>query len=336
MKAPRWQNSEIERLRPTDGYSSTGMDSIESELRRHGTFSMRSLASGLFPAATANSTGYNRVWVRDNVYVAYASYVCGNFDVAASVAHSIFRFFCKYKKRFEAIVHREADADCIMNRPHVRFDGETLGELHDEKWAHAQNDALGYALWLYSTLASARVVPLDSVAVDMLELLPRYFKAVRYWNDEDNGHWEETRRRSASSIGTVVAGLETLGRLALSRGRELRASGFTPRMIDVILSLAAQGRAALDSILPSECVQISPQQNRRYDAALVFLINPLNVVNELQAELILADVETYLTGSYGIRRYLGDSYWAPDYDERLPPDERCRDYSEDVSVRDEL
>lgn len=39
------------------------------------------------------------------------------------------------------------------NRPHVRFDGRTLSEIGDERWAHAQNDALGYFLWLSSTLA---------------------------------------------------------------------------------------------------------------------------------------------------------------------------------------
>ena len=34
----------------------------------------------------------------------------------------------------------------LANRPHVRFDGRTLSEIGDQRWAHAQNDALGYFL----------------------------------------------------------------------------------------------------------------------------------------------------------------------------------------------
>ena len=60
-------------------------------------------------------------------------------------------------------------------------------------------------LWLYALLARDGHVALDEPALDVLALVPRYLAAIRYWQDEDSGHWEETRKISASSIGTVVA-----------------------------------------------------------------------------------------------------------------------------------
>jgi phosphorylase kinase alpha/beta subunit len=92
----------------------------------------------------------------------------------------------------------------------------------------------------------------------------------------------------------------------------------------------------LGAILPSECVQPSPRQNRRYDAALLFLVYPLGVVAPPMADQILSDIDHFLQGEVGMRRYLGDSYWAPDYDERLPPEDLCRDFSQDMETRDVL
>src|SRR5262249_26983261 len=109
--------------------------------------------------------------------------------------------------RFEAIVSGAVDPDDVMRRPHVRFDGERIAEIAGQKWAHAQNDALGYFLWLCSKLGAAGAMTLDEQGARTLALFPAYFRAIRYWQDEDSGHWEEVRKREASSIGTVVAGL---------------------------------------------------------------------------------------------------------------------------------
>jgi phosphorylase kinase alpha/beta subunit len=134
----------------------------------------------------------------------------------------------------------------------------------------------------------------------------------------------------------VVAGLERLAALGRERWPELRAAGFVSRLLDSVYDNADRGRQALTAILPSECVQPSPRQNRRYDASLLFLVHPLGVVQGGQAAQILADIDRFLTGGHGIRRYLGDSYWAPDYDRRLAAADWTRDYSEDVEVRDGL
>jgi hypothetical protein len=333
-----WQNSEIETLRPKGPYRHEDVVRIEGELEKRGTLAMRPLPSGLFPAAitTASRSGYGNVWVRDNVYVAYAHHLRGMSDVAAHTVRAIFEFFWRHRQRFDAIISGDVDPNDVAKRPHIRFDGTSLTELPQEHWPHAQNDALGYALWLCSKLAAAGAIELDRPVTEMLALFPRYFAAIRYWEDEDSGHWEETRKREASSIGTVVAGLEALIALADGPSDALRATGFDLRLINMASDLVRAGRVALDAILPSECIQISPQQNRRYDAALLFLIYPLEVVAAQRTDQILSDTDRFLIGRNGVRRYLGDSYWAPDYDEHLAEEDRTRDFSNDMASRDEL
>lgn len=84
-----------------------------------------------------------------------------------------------------------------------------------------------------------------------------------------------------------------------------------PDSLSVISHLIAKGEAALDEILPWECR--TPGHERRYDAALLYLIYPLQVVGKAQAETILADVKEALTGEYGIARYPYNSFWCKDF-----------------------
>ena len=42
------------------------------------------------------------------------------------------------------------------------------------------------------------------------------------------------------------------------------------------------------------------------------------------------------TGSFGICRYIGDSYYCQDYDKWLPPEERSADFSNRIDLRDEF
>jgi phosphorylase kinase alpha/beta subunit len=223
-----------------------------------------------------------------------------------------------------------------MSRPHVRFNGATLQESR-ETWAHAQNDALGIFLWMYCTLACEGVVKPHRKEVETLTLFPRYFETIRYWADEDSGHWEEGRKIEASSIGAVVAGLAKL-RAFLSEARASAAlSDRSPQISDTYLSrLERRGRNELKRILPYECVQTSTGKKRRYDGALLFLVYPLEVVGEAMRGRILKDIAESLEGPYGIKRYVGDSYWAADYKEKLDPTQRTVDFSDRVEMRNKL
>src|SRR5262249_49827984 len=140
-------------------------------------------------------------------HIAHAHYVVGKRDVAVKNLSTLMQYFTKHQTRFKRIINGEASASDPMNRPHIRFDGATLDEI-SQKWAHAQNDALGYFLWMFCKLVNEGLISPSPGDVSTLDLFPAYFAKIEYWRDEDSGHWEETRKISASSIGVVVAGLE--------------------------------------------------------------------------------------------------------------------------------
>ena len=210
--------------------------------------------------------------------------------------------------RFTGIIEGKVNPANSMERPHIRFDGQTLEEI-DQQWNHAQNDALGYFLWFYCKLANEKLLPIQSEDLEILALFPFYFQAVCYWEDEDSGHWEEERKIEASSIGTVIAGLREMKQLLtdtlLASQCQYNNKFVTVELLDKLIN---QGTSALNQILPFECIQ-SPPQERRYDAALLFLIYPLQVIEGEMADCILSNVINNLQGDYGIRRYLGDSFW---------------------------
>lgn len=334
MQALKFENAAVAEMISPAGLSADDLPKIEAALQRHGALTFTSLPSGLFAASPHGSaaSGYKRVWVRDNVYVAYAHHVSGRSSVAGSVARALLTFFHTHRHRLDSIISGQTDPNDVSERPHVRFDGMTSLEIPDQKWSHAQNDALGYFLWLYCELAVEGIVAVDDVARSTLARFPQYLDAIRFWQDEDSGHWEEIRKQSASSIGTVVAGLRALVRLA-DRQPSIFAG---TRVHEVSTALLERGQRVLREILPSECVQRTPLKNRRYDAALLFLLYPLDVVDAGLRDLLLYDCARFLKGERGFRRYLGDSYFAPDYEDRVAEGERTRDYSEDMASRDEL
>ena len=339
-----FHNRELERLHSAVDYTAAQVEAVAAALESHGTLRLTALPTGLYPASSAGdsgASGYRHVWVRDNVYVAYALWRGGEPERAAAVARGLLGFYGRHHRRFDvAAVAAGFDARDVMTRPHVRFDGLTLEEIPG-RWAHAQNDALGYCLWLAATLAARRVLTPTVDEVDTLRDLVGYLEAIRFWDDEDSGHWEETRKISASSIGAVDAGLRAWRELLrAAQLREVRLAGVTvpeARMLEVAATaLIDEAGRALVAILPAECIQPSPRQHRRYDAALLFLVHPLGVVHGALAESILADVHDHLQGTVGIRRHPGDSYWAPDYERRVAPEDRTRDYSTDIETRDAL
>ena len=324
-------------LRPLihESYSPEHLAEIRQLLETKGTLDFPRLSTGLFSAAAVTAasahTGYRSVWVRDNVHIAYAHYKTGKRDVAIRTVKALLSFFAKQRTRFDRIIGDPTLAAEPMNRPHIRFDGDTLNEV-DETWAHAQNDALGYFLWLCCLMATDGAIAIGEREAEVLACFPRYFEAIRFWEDEDSGHWEEVRKISASSIGVVVAGLREMKRLV--------EGSFAPALrqivsMGVVSELLERGENALQNILPSECIQSDPKKNRRYDAALLFLVYPLGVIKGELAERIFEHVIVNLQGDYGIKRYLGDSFWCTDY-KRIPPELRTVDYSMDLSSRDKL
>lgn len=326
------------RIKSDSRYTLREIRDISTFLESKGTFDFSPLENGLFPAARVKKeteyTGYANVWVRDNIHIAHAHYVIGSIEIATKNANTLMTYFKKHRRRFmDAIESRQAPQD-PMRRPHIRFDGHNLEEITNETWAHAQNDALGYFLWFYSRLANQQILEIHQEDVDMLALFALYFKTIRFWKDEDSGHWEETRKKGASSIGVVVAALREFQQL-------LRKTSFDCQyknkpVTGLLEKLTTRGEKALRRILPSECIQRTSTKNRRYDAALLFLIYPMRVVEQDTADQILSDVQENLMGDYGIRRYIGDSFWAPDYKRKVAPEKRTSHCGNDISSRDAL
>lgn len=285
-------------------------------LKEKNTFHLPALSNGLFPASIADDadlSGYGKVWVRDNIFIANAYFGIGQPEKARAVVTTLCNYFKKYRHRFENIINGFADPSDFMHRPHIRFDGAALEESGEE-WNHAQNDALGYFLWFYSKMLLNNIVPPETEHLELLDLFPLYFNAIRYWIDEDSGHWEEEPKIEASSIGVVLAGLKELKAYYESGANGLLPSRYkkSSEIIELLSFLIAKGEAALSDILPFECSQLS-EQRRRYDAALLFLIFPLDIVDQSRAQSILSDVKCMLEGDYGIRRYLKDSFWCRNY-----------------------
>ncbi|MGO9735890.1 MAG: glycoside hydrolase family 15 protein [Desulfomonilaceae bacterium] len=324
-----------------DSYSLEDLTNLLTVLREKGAFVFTALDNGLFPAADVSReteyTGYGNVWIRDNIYVDYAHYLNDQTSTATQNIKTLLRYFIEHKRKLEQIIAGKLPYNEPMNRPHVRFrsSGKEFTEI-DQKWSHAQNDALGYFLWFVLKLCLEKHIDLTLLEKELLAIFALYFRAIRYWEDEDSGHWEETRKREASSIGVVVGALVEFKALLQKEGNEgfnYHGDNVTSYFLD---DLIAKGRNSLQEILPAECIQSEPNKHRLYDAALLFLIFPMKVVEGGMADQILRNVTNHLQGDYGIRRYLGDSFWSADYKNKLKPEERYIDFSDNISVRDSL
>lgn len=314
---------------------------VREFLQQQGTFRFPTLGSGLFSASANDSeefaiTGYRNAWVRDTIHIAHVLWRTDEPGTAVRAVEALMTYFQKYRQRFTDIIDGRADGNDPQQRPHIRFDGERLQEV-DEKWSHAQNDALGAFFWLYLKMITEGTLRPSPAQWNMLADFPAFFRSVRYWEDEDSGHWEETRKIAASSIGIVVAALRQLRELLTDAKCDF-AWGRTENGVghEELGWLIQQGEAALKLILPYECLQPAPTQHRRYDSALLFLIEPYGLVTGDMAEQIVNDVRGNLMGPIGIRRYLGDSYWCADYKDLMSAELRTSDFSDNLAERDRL
>jgi GH15 family glucan-1,4-alpha-glucosidase len=319
-----------------DQYTGQDLASIKEVLNAHKAHQITPVAHGLFAASASQPgdslTGYQNVWVRDNIIVANSFRLRGIMEPAIACIKGLTRFFERQRNRFEEIISdREQLLKVNVNRrPHIRFSAATLDEL-PEKWAHAQNDALGQALWFRFVLANAGTLPVTPDEWKVYELFPAYFAAIGYWHDQDSGAWEEGLKINNSSVGAVVAGLEELQRHlngALAK-KELRPKKLAELDKQKLAELIAKGRERLDTTLPFE----SPPE-RLVDGALLSLIHPLGAVTSRHMQDAILDlVQARLSGNVGIKRYAGDSYFCQDYDQWFAPDQMCVDFSDGLAFR---
>jgi len=320
-----------------ESYTPQSLKKIKEALQSHRSHDIRPGANGLFAASPSqaldSSTGYQNVWIRDNVMVADSLRRRG--DVAAAIAcmQGLTKFLESQAPRFREIIEDPSKTlkEDANRRPHIRFAAQTFQEL-PEKWPHAQNDALGQVLWFRFLLANTGVLPIGAREYELYQLFPLYFEALEYWHDRDSGAWEEGRKVNNSSVGAVVSGLEEMRKYLETESSRLEARKSTSdsKTKEKLRTLSAKGHARLEATLPFE----SPPE-RMVDSALLSLIHPLNVVRGREIEDgILSVVQARLKGEFGIKRYAGDSYFCQDYDEWFPPGQMSTDFSERLEYRD--
>jgi len=240
-------------------------------------------ANGLYLASP--SADYSKVWIRDNVYevLPYADKPSPHY---AETYRTLLDVLRRHEWKIDAILRgkpRERDAYI-----HPRYHAETLREF-TEPWGNKQNDATGAFLWgLAQGLKHGQPILRDERDRRLVQKLIRMHIALRYWEDADNGIWEEGEELHASSVGAVVAGL-----------RAIREAGF-----EVPQEAITRGEEALRRLLPRESA------SKETDLALLSLIWPFRVVTPAERAAIMKSVETRLLRERGVARYEGDSYYS--------------------------
>ena len=307
----------------------TDLPALREKFARTKVLEVEPNALGIYAASSSQSpdskTGYQNAWLRDNAMVAYSKWVRGDTESALNTAEGLGKFLHTQIGRMEAILRRPPKKRNVQARPHVRFHAETLRELELD-WSHAQNDALGYTVWLRLRLANEEGRKLSKEERELYGTMTRYFQAIQYWKDLDSGAWEEGRKLNSSSVGAVMAGLRETGKYLDAKNT---LPGCSRKLVEELLK---HGQKTLDAQLPFEA-----PPHRRSDAALLFLIYPLEIVSSHTAtHAILSLVRSRLMGRLGVRRYIGDSYFCQDYDEWFTPEVRSADFSLGLDFRDEF
>jgi phosphorylase kinase alpha/beta subunit len=210
----------------------------------------------------------------------------GEIDVVQKAAKALLTLFVKHTDKINwAIEHKPHEAWQYI---HARFHPETFEEYWEE-WGNSQNDAVGEVLNLLVELElrNASVIETQEERA-MLQKIIDYLVTLEYWQDADNGIWEEAMEIHASSIGSVVA--------ALKKAKEIPWLNVSEYAIE-------KGETALRTLLPRE------SSTKFSDLALLSLIYPFRVTTEEETLEILRNVEYHLTKDKGVIRYKQDRYY---------------------------
>lgn len=241
--------------------------------------------TGLFAASRLNGkTGYNRAWIRDNIYTAHGLEAVQRYNAVKKTLRALLDILLKHEYKIDwAIKEKPKYAYQYI---HARYDPITMEEIW-EQWGNKQNDAIGAILFKIGELEQKGIrIIRNQNDLRILQKLVYYLQSIEYWHDKDNGMWEENEEVHASSIGACVAGLKKISKI-----------------VDVPKDLIKNGETALNKLLPSE------SETKNVDMALLSLLYPYNIVTKEQTSAILRNVEEKLVREKGVIRYVGDKYY---------------------------
>jgi GH15 family glucan-1,4-alpha-glucosidase len=241
--------------------------------------------TGLFGAASLDvDTGYNKAWIRDNVYMALGLEKGKDIKSAKGALQGLFDVFLKHEYKIDWAIKEKPDDK--YKYIHARFCPFTFEEFHED-WGNKQNDAVGAFLFKIGDLYKQGIMVIrNENDLRITQKLVYYLESIQYWHDPDNGVWENDEEVHASSIGACVAGLVAV-----------------KQIVDVPNHIIENGRNELNNLLPRE------SQMHEVDLALLTLIYPYNIVSNEQRDQILENVERLLVRKKGVVRYFGDWYY---------------------------
>lgn len=242
---------------------------------------------GLFRASSHNvATGYDKAWLRDNVYEALAFEYAGDWKVVKKTYHALLDIFDKHIDKINwAVTNKPFETWQYI---HARYNPETLEEFW-ESWGNKQHDAVGAVLFKLADFeAKGHSMLRNKKDHKTVQTLIYYITNVEYWHDADSGMWEENEEIHASSVGAVVAGLK--------KWKEVGGMDVDQDAID-------RGEAALRNLLPRE------SESKFTDLALLSLIYPYHIVSRDMAREIIENLEYHLAKDKGVLRYKFDRYY---------------------------
>jgi phosphorylase kinase alpha/beta subunit len=243
--------------------------------------------TGLFLASSHTvQTGYDKAWLRDNVYESLAFEYAGEWDVVAKTYHTLLDIFDKHIDKINwATTNKPFESWQFI---HARYNPETLEEFW-ESWGNKQHDAVGAILFKLADFeAKGHSMLRSDKDRKTVQTLIYYICNVEYWHDADSGMWEEAEEVHASSIGAVVA--------ALKKWQEVGGMDVDQDAID-------RGQAALARLMPRE------SETKFVDLAELSLMYPYRVIGDDTAREIITNLEYHLAKDKGVMRYKGDAYY---------------------------
>lgn len=243
--------------------------------------------SGLFFAASPSvATGYDKAWLRDNFYATLGFEATGDFETVKKVWRAILDLFLKHEEKINWAIEHKPYA--TWQYIHARYQPETFEEYWDE-WGNKQNDAVGAVLFKLADLETRGIAILEKEDDKrIVQKLADYLNTIEYWNDADNGVWEEYEEVHASSVGAVVSALKKLSKLSFVKIPE---------------GMTEKGEETLKRLLPRE------SSTKFADLALLSLSYPYDLIDQSMEDIILQNLEYHLVKERGIVRYKTDKYY---------------------------
>jgi len=232
------------------------------------------LPSGL---TIAGSGDYDKIWVRDNVYVALALIEAGHISEAATIYSELYKIIGKYDHILDQKEYPQRDSELL----HPRF--TIHGDNVPGHWGNKEHDSVGVLLYGVGQLYAIDEKQISKPMRLLTQKLINYLETCRYWQDEDNGIWEEDPLLHSSSLAACIRGIDMVSSFC-----NFNKEGHSLAKIN------------LDKLLPRESSLYAE------DMALLSLIWPYGY----KRADILANVETRLLRSKGVIRHVGDKYEA--------------------------